>query len=468
MLVRQVFDPTLAQYAYFIGCPRSGDAIVIDPERDIDRYFALAEQHKLRIVAAADTHIHADYLSGLREFAERGIKVYASDEGGPEWRYEWLLDSDYDYQLLHHDDRFKVGNIEFVAVHTPGHTPEHMAYEVIDHGSGATGPIGIVTGDFVFVGDLGRPDLLENAAGVSGTMIPGAQALYRSLARFRALPDYVQVWPAHGAGSACGKSLGDVPSSTVGYELRHNPAIRAAANETQFVEYILSGQPEPPMYFARMKRDNKVGPKVIGAVPTIPHLDGKILSQVAGRSDVAVLDTRARSRYQASHLPKSLLADLGFQFANIAGSYVDEGTPIYLVVDEAHVEEAVRILLRIGLDDIRGFVTPDDLDAYAAGGGTMVSQPTISMAEMERRRVAGGVRVLDVRGKVDFDTAHVTGAQQIAHTRLLARIHDLPNDMPVLVHCASGMRAAHAVGLLTQRGYAATAVADNFVNWTTG
>ena len=468
MLVRQVFDPALAQYAYLIGCPRSGEAIIIDPERDIDRYVALAEQHKLRIVAAADTHIHADYLSGLREFAERGVRVYASDEGGTEWRYEWLLDSTYDYQLLRHDDRFTVGNIEFVAVHTPGHTPEHLSYEVIDHGSGATGPIGVVTGDFVFVGDLGRPDLLEEAAGVSGTMIPGAQALYRSLARFRALPEYVQVWPAHGAGSACGKSLGDVPSSTVGYELRHNPAIRAAATETQFIEYILSGQPEPPMYFARMKRDNKIGPKVIGAVPTIPRLDARALRQVAGRSDVAVLDTRPRAQYQAGHLPKSLLADFSFQFANIAGSYVDEGTPIYLVIDDARVEEAVRILLRIGLDDIRGFVTPADLEAYAAAGGALVAQPTMDMAELERRRVAGGVRVLDVRGRTDFETAHVPGAQQIAHTRLLARIHDLPNDQPVLVHCASGMRAAHAVALLEHRGYTATAVADHFVNWTTG
>lgn len=465
MLVRQVFDPALAQYAYLIGCPRTGEAIVMDPERDIDRYFDLAARHKLRIVAAADTHIHADYLSGLREFAERGVKVYASDEGGAEWRYEWLLDSSYDYQLLRHDDRFRVGNIEFVAVHTPGHTPEHLSYEVIDHGSGATGPIGVVTGDFVFVGDLGRPDLLEEAAGVSGTMIPGAQALYRSLARFRALPDYVQVWPAHGAGSACGKSLGDVPSSTVGYELRFNPAIAAAANETQFIEYILSGQPEPPMYFARMKRDNKVGPKVIGAVPRIPHLDRKTLATVAGRSDVAVLDTRSKAAFQTGHLPKSLLADFGFQFANIAGSYVPEGTPIYLIVEEAHVEEAVRILLRIGLDDIRGFVTPADLAAYAASGGTLVAQPTIDMAEMERRRVAGGVRVLDVRGRTDFDTAHVPGAQQVAHTRLLVRLRDVPNDKPVLVHCASGMRAAHAVAMLEQHGYAATAVADAFTNW---
>ncbi|MDZ7630315.1 MAG: MBL fold metallo-hydrolase [Gemmatimonadaceae bacterium] len=226
MLVRQIHDTGLAQYAYLIGCPRSGEAIIFDPERDIDRYFELAAAHKLRIVAAADTHIHADYLSGLREFAERGVTVYASAEGGPEWQYEWLVGSSYPHHLVRHGDRFKVGNIEFAVMHTPGHTPEHVAYTVIDQGGGATEPIGVISGDFVFVGDLGRPDLLEEAAGVVGTMDPGARQLYASLQQFRALPEHLQVWPAHGAGSACGKSLGDVPSSTVGYELRFNTAGR--------------------------------------------------------------------------------------------------------------------------------------------------------------------------------------------------------------------------------------------------
>ncbi|MBL0940279.1 MAG: MBL fold metallo-hydrolase [Gemmatimonadaceae bacterium] len=467
MLVRQLFDPALAQYAYLIGCPRSGEAIIIDPERDIDRYYAAAAKHKLKIVAAADTHIHADYLSGLREFAERGVKVYASDEGGQDWRYEWLLDSTYDYRLLKHNDRFKVGNIEFVTVHTPGHTPEHIAFEVIDHGSGATEPVGVITGDFVFVGDLGRPDLLEEAAGHSGSMIPAAQQLYRSLARFKALPEFTQVWPAHGAGSACGKALGDVPSSTVGYELRFNPALKSASSETNFISYILNGQPEPPLYFARMKRDNKVGPKIINDVPMLPHLAPKQLATLAGRTDVAVVDTRRRTEFTKAHLPKSLLAEWEFQFANIVGSYVEEGTPIYLIIDDARVEDAVRILLRIGHDHLRGYFTPTDFEAYRAAGGQVSTLDAIDMPEMERRREKGGVRVLDVRGKVDFDVARVTEAQNIAHTRLLARMSELPNDAPVLVHCASGARAVHASALLARHGYSPTTVSDNFTNWQT-
>ncbi len=465
MLVRQILDPTLAQYAYLIGCPRTGEAIVFDPERDIDRYYDLAARHKLRIVAAADTHIHADYLSGLREFAERGVTVYASDEGGSEWRYEWLVGSRYPHQLVHHGDQFRVGNIGFTVLHTPGHTPEHVCYSVVDHGSGADEPIGVVTGDFVFVGDLGRPDLLEQAAGVVGTMEPGARQLFHSLEILKGLPEHTQIWPAHGAGSACGKSLGDVPMSTVGYERRFNPAVRAATSENAFVEYILSGQPEPPLYFARMKRDNKVGPAVMGTVPNIPHLEANTIATVAGRTDIVVLDTRPRRAFLAAHLPKSLLCELDFQFVNIAGSYVEEGVPIYLVIEPDRLDEAVRNLVRIGLDDIRGYLTPNDLVQYLQAGGAARRIESITMETLEARRLAGGVRVLDVRGKVDFEVSHIPGAINIAHTRLLARIAELPADLPVLVHCASGARSAHAVALLERRGYDTVNVDDVFANW---
>jgi hydroxyacylglutathione hydrolase len=465
MLVRQIHDPMLAQYAYLIGCPRTGEAIVIDPERDVDRYFELAKQNKLRLVAAADTHIHADYVSGLRELAERGLTVYASDEGGPDWRYEWLLGSTYSYRLLEDGDTFTVGNIELRALHTPGHTPEHIAFVVTDRGSGATDPIAIATGDFVFVGDVGRPDLLETAAGVTGTMVPGARALYRSLDTFRKLPEYVQVWPAHGAGSACGKALGDVPLSTVGYELRTNASIDAASSEQRFVDFILSGQPEPPMYFARMKRDNKVGPKVLGQIPQPAEIDGGALGKLAGRTDVVVLDTRGRKDFLEGHLEGSLLAELDYQFVNIAGSYVPEGTPIYLIVDDSRVDDAVRALIRIGLDDIRGYATPAALADAVRRGAALARTESIDMAELERRRVAGTVRILDVRGKTEFDGRHVPGALNIAHTRLFVRLVDVPNDLPVLVYCNSGGRSAHAAALLERHGYDVVNVADLAANY---
>ena len=268
MFFRQVYDSALAQAAYFIGCQRTGEAIVIDPARDIDRYVALANDEGFTIVAAADTHIHADYLSGVREFVERlGKRGYVSDEGGEDWRYLWPRDGD-DVVRLRHGDTFSIGHIDFRAAHTPGHTPEHLSYFVTDRGGGAEEPMGICTGDLLFVGDMGRPDLLDTAAGHVGTSEPAARALAESARALLALEDYLQVWPGHGAGSACGKALGAVPQTTIGYERRRNPALMRAGDADGFVDFILAGQPEPPPYFARMKKDNREGPApVVLATP---------------------------------------------------------------------------------------------------------------------------------------------------------------------------------------------------------
>lgn len=182
MFFRMVYDDKLAEAAYVIGCQRTGEAIVIDPERDVDRYEKVAAEKGLRITAVAETHIHADILSGARELAEKGARVYLSDEGDADWKYEWLdkraAGGSYDHRLLKDGDTFMVGKIELRAVHTPGHTPEHICFMVTDCGGGADKPIGVATGDFVFVGDVGRPDLLESAAGLAGKADSSARRLY--------------------------------------------------------------------------------------------------------------------------------------------------------------------------------------------------------------------------------------------------------------------------------------------------
>ena len=466
MLVRQVADSKLAQFAYLIGCPRTGDAIILDPERDVDRYFQLAARHRLRIAAAADTHIHADYLSGLREMAARGVLVYASKEGGPDWQYEWLLAGDYPHRLLGHGDEFSVGYIEFRAVHTPGHTPEHLSYLVRDTGGGAKDFIALASGDFVFVGDVGRPDLLERAAGMVGVMEPSARAQFASIQReFRGLPEFLQVWPAHGAGSACGKSLGDVPTSTVGYELRTNRSIHAAVDEQTFVDFILAGQPEPPMYFARMKRDNRRGPALLPALPAPPRLTVSDLAALENRRDIAVLDTRSREAFFAGHLAGALLTELDYQFCSIAGSYVAEDTPIYLVIDQTRVNEAVRALVRVGLDRIVGYVTPETLADYGRRGGALHRTATIDMAGLEEQRAGTRAHVLDVRGAAEFEAGHVPDALHVPHTRIGINVDDLPVDKPLLVYCNSGARAAAAVAMLARLGFDAIDVNDNFANY---
>jgi hydroxyacylglutathione hydrolase len=463
MFFRQIFDPELAQYAYMIGCQRTGEALVIDPERDIDRYVAIAAEEGLRIVAATETHIHADFLSGVREFAEQhDVKIYLSDEGDADWKYSWAQGSEYDVQLLSDNDVFNIGNIRIQALHTPGHTPEHMSFLVTDLGGGASEPIGIASGDFVFVGDLGRPDLLETAAGVVGAREPSARRLFASTKRFLDLEDHIQVWPGHGAGSACGKALGAVPQSTVGYERRFNVGL-SFDNEDGFLGSILEGQPEPPIYFARMKDLNKNGVPVLGDLPAPKLYTAQELAERGAGDGAVIVDTRAdRKAFMAGHIPGSIYAPLGISFATIVGSYIEPTTEIYLVVDEADVDETVRTLVRIGYDRISGYTPPH---TFTEAGVAEQSAPRIDFADLDVDVDSDKYTIVDVRGAAEYAANHVPGAINIAHTRLARRISEIPTDKPVLAYCRSGARASSAVSLLQKAGYDVTHVDGMYGSW---
>lgn len=468
MFMRMVYDEHLAEAAYLIGCQRTGEAIIIDPQRDVDRYEQLAAANGLRIVATAETHIHADFVSGSRELAERGAMVYVSDEGDADWKYQWLDrkvgGGAYRHRLLRHGDTFMIGNIEFRAVHTPGHTPEHICFMITDRGGGADRPIGVATGDFVFVGDVGRPDLLERAAGIVGKADDSAHALYRSVREFMTWPDYLQVWPAHGAGSACGKALGAVPSTTVGYEKMFNPAIRAAQSEDEFVRSILHGQPEPPMYFANMKRVNKVGPRVLGGVPSPDRVAAAHLASLDPRQHT-IIDTRPWAKFRDGHIPGSLHIPLNSSFNTDAGSLVPEGRTLWLIVDQGRVEEAVRDLIRVGLDIFGGWTDPGEVD-------TLCSRPSAAMRIREvdidgaRDLIARGtVSVLDVRRASEHAERHIDGSLNVSHTRLLGRMNEVPRDRTVLVHCRSGARSARACSLLAASGFDVVNMAGGMLAW---
>jgi len=464
MFVRQVFDEKLAEYAYIIGCQQTGEALVIDPQRDIDRYIDIATAEELRIVAVAETHIHADFLSGAREFAEQeGTKLYLSDEGDADWKYQWIDEGPYDVQLLKDGDTFQIGKIEVKAVHTPGHTPEHMSYLITDHGGGADEPIAMATGDFVFVGDLGRPDLLETAAGVEGAMDPSARRLYASAKRFLELPDFVQIWPGHGAGSACGKALGAVPESTVGYERRFSPALAAVQEgEQPFVDFILSGQPEPPVYFARMKALNKLGAPVLGGLPRPRGLTAAELSEAVDRDDIVVVDGReSRADFYAGHLPGSIHAPITNRFSGFVGSYVDPEKSIYLIAEPQDVEEAIRNFIRIGYDRIVGYATPTTL----AQVSSLTKTPTTTFAKLAEEGWPDAT-ILDVRGVAEFALKGVPGAINVAHTRLAKRLDEVPNQRPLYVHCETGGRVSGASSYLQQQGYEVVAIDDAFANFT--
>jgi hydroxyacylglutathione hydrolase len=468
MLFRLLFDDKLAAASYLIGCQKTGQAIVIDPQRDIDRYTQFAAAEGLKIIAATETHLHADFLSGLRELAESGVKVYASDEGGPDWKYQWLgqksTGGSYDYQLLHDGNHFQVGNIDFQVVHTPGHTPEHICFLVTDKGGGASEPMGIATGDFVFVGDLGRPDLLESAAGMQGAADSSAHQLYRSIGKFNALPDFLQVWPAHGAGSACGKALGAVPQTTVGYEKRFNPSLRAADSEQHFVDFILSGQPEPPLYFARMKRDNKLGPKVLHGLPRPQELSAQDLTTL-NASKIALIDTRPWDTFKSGHLSGALFFPLNRSFSTDTGAMIDGQEEIYLLLEPEKLDEALRALVRVGLDNIRGYITPATFKEFVQQGGKLATTPDLTVKQAEELVADPKTFILDVRGRNEYSAGHFPTALNITHTRLASRLAEIPHDKPLLVHCRSGTRSARACALLQKHGYSPANLAGGYLAW---
>jgi hydroxyacylglutathione hydrolase len=464
VLLHRFYDPGLAQASYLLGCEVTHQALVVDPNRDVSEYLETAAALKLRIVAVTETHIHADFVSGGRELAERaGATLYLSGEGGSEWSYGYA--SAAKATLLRDSDRFEVGSIRIQALHTPGHTPEHLTFLVTD-GAAATAPIAALTGDFVFVGDVGRPDLLERAAQVAGTMEQSARLLFQSLQRFKGQPDYLQLWPGHGAGSACGKSLSAIPQSTVGYERLFNWAF-AETNEDEFVRTVLAGQPEPPRYFGTMKRMNRDGPRVLGGLPAAPLLRPEQLPALL-EAGAFVIDARPGADFAARHVPGTINIPLNASFTTWAGWLAPYDRDIYLIVRDAagrEVAEAVLDLSMIGLDRVAGVFGADAVAAWEAGGRTPQTVQRVAPAE-GAARVKAGATLLDVRGRSEWDAGHVPGAVHIPLGYLADRVAELPAGAPVVVHCQGGTRSAIAASVLQRAGVAQVYdLTDGFTGW---
>lgn len=441
MYFQHIYETGLAQASYLIGCQATGEAVVIDPRRDIDVYLEAAEKNRLRITHIAETHIHADFLSGARELAAAtGATMYLSDEGGADWAYQ------FDHVGLRDGDQFRVGNLRFDVLHTPGHTPEHISFLLTDLPASAQ-PVMLFSGDFVFVGDVGRPDLLETAAGVAGTRVQGARDMFRSLRRILALPDHVQLWPGHGAGSACGKSLGAVPNSTVGYEKITNWALRIEDEET-FIAELLDGQPEPPRYFGRMKQINKEGPRVLGGVPHPARLTLTQFTEAMAQG-MTLIDTRDKLAFAGGHYPGSLNIQNNNAFSTWAGWMLPYDAPFLLVASDSRIGELTRALIRIGLDDIAGYVS--DMDRIGDAGHDMQIVDQITVDELRAHR--DEYLVLDVRGATEHSTARIPGSVNIHAGMLAGKLDRLPRDRRIAVHCVSGDRSSIATSYLLAQGF---------------
>ena len=463
MFLKRFYDDGLAQASYLIGCAKTGEALVIDANRDIQQYLDAVAAEKLRVTHVTETHIHADYVSGSRELARAtGAKLLLSAEGGKDWQYGFAAADRA--TLLRDGDQFKVGNILIEAMHTPGHTPEHLSFLVTDT-AGASEPMGIASGDFVFVGDVGRPDLLERAAKIAGTMEAGAKQLFHSLERFRKLPDWIQVWPGHGAGSACGKSLGAVPTSTVGYEKRFNWGV-GTTDEKDFVTMVLAGQPDPPLYFAEMKRINRDGPRVLGGFPT-PERAGRTALQRALEGGATVIDARTADAFAEEHAPGTINIPLGKSFSTWAGWLVRYDVDLHLIADDEHaLHRAVRDLAMIGLDRVTGWSDGAVIAEWSAARLPTGRVAKTDVKALAPRLASGDVTVLDVRDLSEWSAGHLPGAIHIPLGRLSERLAEVPRDKPLIVQCQSGGRSAIGVSVLQRLGVAnATNLVGGFAAW---
>jgi hydroxyacylglutathione hydrolase len=483
----RIEDKGLAQYSYVIACERAGVAAVVDPRRDIDVYLSLAQARGFRITHVLETHIHADFASGACELAAATgaeLAVSAYDRGE-------LYETQFAHRPLHDGDTVVLGRVRLQALHTPGHTPEHLSFLVFDGARSDTQPMILLSGDFLFVGSLGRPDLLGDQ--VKRQL---AAKLFDSVRRVLApLSDGLEIAPGHGAGSMCGAGMSGRPTSTLGFERIANPYLRADLTEEQFVEMILSRVPPFPDYYRRMKSLNARGPRVLNGLPGLtpvsvararallcieePIAVGVRLPGAGGGGGVhgadgiagnagdraqgaasledgchVLIDLRDQVSFGSGHIPGALGIGAGTNLSTWASWVAPYDTPLLLVANNRHdAESAVRSLVRVGLDDVRG-VIDGGVEAWQAAGGELERTALIDPVSLAARLSAGepGLHVLDVRADDEWNNGHVPGAHHIMAGELPGRLDEVPRDGIVAVICGTGYRSTVATSLLARAG----------------
>jgi len=441
LFFKRVFDESLAQTSYIIGNTETKEVIVIDPKRDIDTYLEIAKQHNLKITKVIETHIHADFLSGAPELATAtGAALVLSGETDKNWKYE------IPHTPLKDGDRIKMGNILLEAMHTPGHTPESLTFLLTDL-TVSNKPQKAFTGDFVFVGDVGRPDLLEKVAGQLGSQDVGAKQLYASIQRFSKLPDELEIWPGHGAGSFCGKSLSNIPQSTLKQEKENNKAFQFTNDEEGFIKYILDGQPEPPKYFAVMKNWNRMPRPLLIEVPRRSSLTKEEFLK-AQKNGLPIIDTRKKEIIAKGYIPGSLHIEGNNSFSTFMGWLLDYQKQFILITDNTQVDDLTRKLMRIGMDNMYGYVT--DIKAL---GLNLKKYDVIDKPTFQSYLNSKEVQVIDVRSIAEFESGHISKAENIVLAKLEKNLDKVNKHKQIIIHCKSGARAAMAYSILEQHGF---------------
>jgi hydroxyacylglutathione hydrolase len=439
LIFEQINSPGLAALSYLVGDRDSGLAAVIDPRRDVEHYLERARSADVRIAAIIETHIHADFVSGSHELAARtGAPIY----GG---RSE---DYCFDVRQLEDGDEIELGDVRLRALHTPGHTPEHIALVVSDRRQGSE-PFGLFSGDLLFNLEVGRPDLL----GEERKRELAAQ-LYDSLfVKLAALPDRIELYPGHGAGSACGGSIGDRLQSTLGNERLFSPALQSREKQ-QFIDWLLGSLGDPPRYYAYLKKVNAVGAPLRGGIPVPPALSAEEFAARAGDEGVVVVDGRSMQAFAASHIPGSINLPVDDHFPMWLGSVVDPGAQIMLVVeDPGQLQRAATHAYRIGYDGLAGYLQ-GGMAAWEQSGRELGHSELMTVHELAQRLHDDDVVVLDVRTAAERCCGWIPNSIHIPASRIAERAAELDRARGVVVaYCGTGYRATVAASMLRALGF---------------
>ena len=459
MILQQFYLQCLAHASYLIGDEQSHMAAVVDPQRDVDQYLAFAAEHGLRIEHVFLTHLHADFIAGHLELRDRvGAQIYLGAAAKAEYAFVPLCDGDI----------VDLGRVRLQVLETPGHTPESISLVVYDPDHSETEARGVLTGDTLFVGDVGRPDL-RVALGWSANDLGGM--LYESIRnKLLPLPDSAAVYPAHGAGSLCGKALSKETTSTIGEQRRSNYALQPMSKDA-FVELVTADQPDAPSYFTYDAVLNSKERPTLDQ--TLERIGALTLEQVLALQAVGaqVLDTRDPAEFAAAHLAQSINIGLGGQYATWAGTVLSRELPIVIIADPGHEHEAAMRLGRIGFDQVVGYLE-DGLRSVESRPELMTSTERLSaQVAAERAAASNGERpvIVDVRAPGERQQKRIPGSVGIPLNHLTERLSELPADRPILVHCAGGYRSSIAASLLQRNGFTQVGeIAGGIAAWEAG
>jgi glyoxylase-like metal-dependent hydrolase (beta-lactamase superfamily II)/rhodanese-related sulfurtransferase len=456
MILHQFYLNCLAHASYLVGDEASGVAAVVDPQRDVDQYQAFAAGHHLRIAHVLLTHFHADFLAGHLELRDRtGATIYLGAAANAEYAFTPLATG----------DRIEMGRVRLEALETPGHTPESISILVYDLDANANEPYAVLTGDTLFVGDVGRPDL-RASLGWSATALGGL--LYDSLrTKLLPLPDRSLVYPAHGAGSLCGKAIGKDTFTTIGEQRRENYALQPMSKE-KFVELVTADQPDAPPYFTYdAVLNSRERPTLEESLAR--ELNPLTLDQVLAQQERGgqILDTRDAGDFAAAHLAGSINIGLGGQYATWAGTVLRRDRPIVIVADPGReIESAVR-LGRIGFDHVAGYLK-DGLRSLESRPDLTVTTERLSAAVAADRLAHDGAVALDVRTPDERAQKRLAGSLAVPLSRLAEHLAELPTDRPMVVYCGGGYRSSIAASLLQQHGFThVSEIAGGITAWET-